>query len=286
MITDTTLVLGGTGKTGRRVVERLTARGLPTRVGSRSGAPPFDWDDRATWESALRGVAAVYVTYQPDLAFPGAAEAVGEFADLAVANGVRRLVLLSGRGEDGALRGEQAVRASGAEWTLVRTSFMNQNFSESFWLEPVRQGVLAVPAGEVAEPFIDAEDIADVVVAALTEDRHAGQLYEVTGPRLLTFAEAVAEIADATGRYIRYLPVTSEQFASGLLEAGVPPDFAMGLTGIFGEVLDGRNAYLTDGVRRALGREPRDFRDYARRTAATGVWTVGAGGLAPANQAA
>ena len=286
MTTNTTLVLGGTGKTGRRVVERLTARGRPTRVGSRSGEPPFDWEDRATWAPALRGVASVYVTYYPELAFSGAAEAVGALADLAVANGVRRLVLLSGRNEVGALLGEQAVRESGAEWTLVRSSFMNQNFSESFWLEPVLHGELAAPAGNVAEPFIDAEDIADVVVAALTEDGHVGRLYEVTGPRLLTFAEAVGEIAAATGREVRYVPVSPAQFASGLVEAGLPADFANALTALFGEVLDGRGAYVTDGVRRAIGREPRDFRDYARRTAATGVWTVGAGEPAPADQAA
>ena len=286
MTAQTTLVLGGTGKTGRRGVERLTARGLPTRVGSRSGAPPFDWDDRGTWAPALRDVGSVYVTYQPDLAFPGAADAVAAFAALAVASGVRRLVLLSGRNEEGALLGEQAVRESGAEWTLVRSSFMSQNFSESFWLEPVLQGELAVPAGEVAEPFIDAEDIADVAVAALTENGHVGQLYEVTGPRLLTFADALGEIARAIGREVRYVPVSSEQFVAGLSEAGLLADVATFLADLFDEVLDGRNAHLTDDVRRALGREPRDFRDYARRTAATGVWTAGGGQPARAGQAA
>lgn len=273
----TTLVIGGTGKTGRRVVERLAARGLPARVGSRSGVPPFDWQAQATWLPALRDIGAVYITYHPDLAFPGAAETVGAFAELAVANGARRLVLLSGRNEAGALRGEQAVRDSGADWTLVRSSFMNQNFSEAFWLDAVLQGELAVPAGNVAEPFIDADDIADVVVAALTEDGHVGRLYEVTGPRLLTFSDAVAEISAATGREVRYLPVTSEQFSSAMLAEGVPADFALGLTALFSEVMDGRSAYLADGVQRALGREPRDFRVYARRTAATGVWSARAG---------
>lgn len=277
MTTQSTLVIGGRGKTGRRVVERLTARGLPVRTGSRSGTPPFDWEDQATWLPALRDVGAVYITYYPDLAFPGAADTVGAFAELAVAHGVRRLALLSGRNEAGALRGEQAVRDSGADWTLVRSSFMNQNFSESFWLEPLLQGELAVPAGDVAEPFIDADDIADVVVAALTEEGHTGRLYEVTGPRLLTFAEAVAEISEAAGRDIRYRPVTSEQFSDALLAEGVPADFALGLTALFSEVMDGRSAYPADGVRQALGREPRDFRDYARQTAAAGVWSPTAG---------
>jgi uncharacterized protein YbjT (DUF2867 family) len=218
----------------------------------------------------------VYITYQPDLAFPGAAERVRALADLAVERGARRLVLLSGRNEEGALRGEQAVRDAGAEWALVRSSFFDQNFSESFLAEPVLSGELAFPAGDVAEPFIDAEDIADVVVAALIDDRHVGQLYEVTGPRLMTFADAVGEIAEATGRDVTYVPISPEQFASALTEEGLPADQVSAYTELFATVLDGRSAYLSDGVQRALGRQPRDFRDFAREAAAAGVWGVGA----------
>jgi uncharacterized protein YbjT (DUF2867 family) len=257
------------------VGERLEARGLPVRVGSRSGEPPFDWEDEATWAPALRDVGAVYVTYYPDLAAPGAANAVRSFAELAVESGVRRLVLLSGRGEEEARRAELAVQGVDAEWTIVRSSFFSQNFSESFFLEPILGGELALPVDGVAEPFVDAEDIADVAVAALTEDGHAGQLYELTGPRLLTFAEAVEEISLASGREIRYVPVSVEQFASALSRDRVPSEVVELLTYLFTEVLDGRNARLTDGVRRALGRKPRDFADYAREAAATGVWDGG-----------
>jgi uncharacterized protein YbjT (DUF2867 family) len=272
-----TLVLGGTGKTGRRIVQRLQAAGRPVRIGTPSATPPFDWTDAATWPAALDGVGSVYVTYYPDLAAPGAAQAVGAFAELAVATGVRRLVLLSGRGEEGARRGEQALQQSGADWTIVRSAFMFQNFNESFFLEPLRAGEVAFPADPgLAEPFIDADDIADVAVAALTDDRHVGQLYEVTGPRLLTWADAVAEIATAAGRPIRYLPVSLEDYASLLLDQQVPADDVQMLTGVFSELtdaLDGRNAHLSDGVQRALGRPPRDFADYARDAAATGIWS-------------
>ncbi|MEV8633982.1 NAD(P)H-binding protein [Streptosporangium sp. NPDC051023] len=267
---DTTLVVGGTGKTGRRVVARLNARGLPVQVGSRSGEPPFDWNDRNTWEPALEGIGAVYVTYQPDLAFPGAAETVAAFSELAVRCGVHRLVLLSGRGEEGALAGEDAVRNAGADWTIVRASWFNQNFSENLLLESVLRGEIVLPAGDVAEPFVDADDIADVVVAALTDGRHAGQTYEVTGPRLLTFDDVAIEIGKATGRDVRYVPVTMEQYITLLQENGQPTE----IVELFAQVLDGRNAHLSDGVRRALGREAKDFGDYARDTAATGVWAV------------
>jgi uncharacterized protein YbjT (DUF2867 family) len=269
---DTTLVLGGTGKTGRRVVERLRARGLAVRVGSRTGEPPFDWEDRATWAPALGGVTAAYVSYFPDLAVPGAPAAVGELAELAAELGVRRLVLLSGRGEEEAQRAEGVLRAAADEWTIVRASWFSQNFSESFFLEPVLAGEVALPVGDVPEPFIDAEDIADVAAAALSEEGHAGRLYEVTGPRLVTFPDAVEEIARAAGRPVRFVSVPIDRFASTLTEAGVPDDDVGLLRYLFTEVLDGRNARLADGVQRALGREPRDFGDYARRTAATGVW--------------
>ncbi len=267
-----TLITGGTGKTGRRVAERLVARGVPVRIGSRAGTPPFDWEDRGTWAAALDGVEAAYIAFVPDLLVPGAAETVGAFAALAVERGVRRLVLLSGRGEEGAERAEEAVRASGAEWTILRASWFAQNFSENFMVEPLLAGELALPAGEVREPFIDVDDIADAAVAALTEDGHAGQLYDLTGPRALTFAEAVEEIARASGRPMRYVTITPDVFAAGLAEAGVPADLTALLMELFTTVLDGRNEHVTDGVRRALGREPRDFADYARDAAAAGAW--------------
>jgi uncharacterized protein YbjT (DUF2867 family) len=272
--TTTTLVLGATGKTGRRILERLAERGVAARAGSRSGEPPFDWDDRSTWEPALRDVGAVYISYFPDLAVPGAADTVGAFAELAVARGVGRLVLLSGRGEEEAERAERMVQAAGADWTIVRSTWFSQNFSEGYMIDGILAGELALPVADMREPFVDADDIADVAVAALTEDGHAGQVYELTGPRLLTFAEAVGEIAAATGRDVRFVSLAMDEFATALAEQDVPPDFVWLLTYLFTEVMDGRNASLADGVQRALGREPRDFRDYARETAAAGIWNA------------
>lgn len=268
------LVLGGSGKTGRRVVERLQARNADVRAVSRSSALPFDWEKRETWLPALKGIDSVYITYQPDLAVPGAPDDIRALSELAVAAGVQRLVLLSGRGEEEAERCEQIVQQSGAEWTIVRAGWFNQNFSESFLLETILAGEIALPVGDVREPFIDADDIADVVVAALTESGHAGQLYEVTGPRLLTFPEAAAEIAAATGRDIRFVQITPEQYSAGMRSAGIPEDYIGLIDYLFTTVLDGRNAYLADGVQRALGRSPRDFSDYVRDTVKTGVWHV------------
>ena len=271
--TRTTLVIGASGKTGRRVADRLIATGSRVRPASRSGETRFDWNDEATWAPALAGVGAVYITYYPDLAFPGAADLVGSFADMAVANGVRRLVLLSGRGEEGARQAELRVQQSGADWTIVRCAFFNQNFSETF-VDAVRYGTLAMPGGDTGEPFLDADDIADVAAAALTDDRHIGELYELTGPRLLTLADAAAELSSAIGREVRYLPVSSEAYAAELVTHGLPKEEAVPIAELIAEVLDGRNSHVTDGVQRALGRPPRDFADYARDAAATGVWNI------------
>ncbi|WP_336085054.1 NAD(P)H-binding protein [Nocardia sp. SSK8] len=267
------LVTGGTGKTGSRVAALLEGAGHRVRLGSRTAPIPFDWTDRATWAPALTGVDAVYLAYQPDLAVPGAPDVVRVFTAAAVAAGVRSVVLLSGRGEPEALECERIVRDSGLSWTIVRCSFFAQNFSEGAFLPDVLAGAVALPNGDVPEPFVHADDIAEVAAAALTDPRHAGELYELTGPRALTFAEAVGEIAGAAGREIGFVPVRRTEFVAALAEYQVPDDVISLLDYLFGTILDGRNSATADGVRRALGREARDFRDYAEATAATGIWT-------------
>lgn len=266
------LVIGATGKTGRRVADRLEARGLRVRRGSRGASPAFDWDEPATWPAALEGVTAAYVSYAPDLAAPAAPGAIRAFTELAGTLGVRHLVLLSGRGEEEAQRSERIVQDSGIAWTIVRASWFNQNFSEGAFRDMILSGTVALPAGDIGEPFVDVDDIADVAVAALTEPGHAGRLYEVTGPRLMTFRETVAEIARASGRSVAYVQITPAQFVEGLAALGLPEDVIGLLNYLFTEVLDGRNAHVTHGVREALGREPRDFSRFADDAAAADAW--------------
>ncbi len=273
-----TLVLGGNGKTGSRVVRRLMYSGNTVRIGSRGAAIPFDWEDVRTWDAVLEGMEAVYVTFQPDLAVPGAVEVIELFCSKAVKAGVKKLVLLSGRGEPEAQACEQVVMAAGVDWTVVRASWFAQNFSESHMLEPILAGFVALPAGPVGEPFIDVDDIADVVVAALTQEGHSGQVYEVTGPRLLSFEEAVGEISLATGRPIHYEQVSMEAYSAMLATHGVPEPVISLIVYLFSEVLDGRNAMVMDGVERALGRKAGDFSEYVRKTVATGVWNEAVAG--------
>ncbi len=273
---DLTLVLGGTGKTGQRVAERLKANGRHVRVGSRSAVPSFDWDNEKSWDACLKGVSAAYITYAPDLAMPGATDAIQSFVNKAKQTGVKRLVMLSGRGEPEAQACEKIVQDSELEWTIVRASWFNQNFSEGAFIDMVLAGTITLPAGDQIEPFVDVDDIADVAVAAFTEDHHHGQIYEVTGPRLMSLADIAADLSEATGREISYVDVPHEGFVAEVANSGAPKEVVWMLDYLFATVLDGRNAHLTDGIQRALGRPPKDFADYARDVAATGIWKAAA----------
>ena len=266
------LVLGATGKTGRRIVKRLEDGGHKVRRGSRSATPSFDWNNEAGWDDCLAGVEAAYINYSPDLAMPGATDSIQAFVNRAKQHGVKHLVLLSGRGEEEAQACERIVQNSGIDWTIVRSSWFNQNFSEGAFVEMVLAGQITLPNVDTPEPFVDVDDIAEVATVALTEPGHVGEVYEVTGPRLLTLADVAAELSNATGRKIEYVPVPHDAFVAGVAESGAPEEVVWMLDYLFATVLDGRNAYLTDGIQRALGREPKDFADYAREIAATGAW--------------
>ncbi|MEU3355952.1 NAD(P)H-binding protein [Streptomyces sp. NPDC037389] len=274
-MSETFLVLGATGKTGRRVADRLREAGKTVRAASRSGETRFDWQDESTWAAALAGVHAVYLVAPtvPSQAW----QVVPPFVRQAASAGVRRLVLLSARGIDAAgddkfLTSEHAVQGSGVEWTILRPTWFAQNFSEAFFLPQILEGVLAVPTGEGKEPFIDVEDIADVAVAALTRDGHSGKVYELSGPEALTFGEAAAKIAAVLGREIRFVDLDGEAFLKGSVEAGVPEEHAGVLLGLFTAIRNGFDTHLSTGVRDALGREPRGFDAYARAAAGAGAW--------------
>jgi uncharacterized protein YbjT (DUF2867 family) len=266
------LVIGSTGKTGRRVLQGLTNAGVSAVGVTHSTTPKFDWNQPATWETALHGCNTVYISYFPDIAVPGAVKHIEEFTKVALKQGVQKLVLLSGRGEEEAQACEKIVMKAGMDWTIIRSSWFCQNFSEGYLVEPILAGHVALPVGEIGEPFIDVDDIADVAVAALTEDRHNQKIYEVTGPRMLTFKEAIGEIANATGKPIQFEQIPMKDYTTMLGEYGLPPVLINLITYLFTEVLDGRNESLGDGVQQALGRKPIDFSEYVRKAVAQGAW--------------
>lgn len=267
-----TVVLGGTGKTGIRVAERLRAAGSPVRPVGRRTLIPFDWAERDTWDAAIAGSERAYIAYAPDLAVPGALDDIRALTDRLVSGGVQRIVLLSGRGEPEAADAEDLVIASGVEWGVVRCSWFFQNFTESYLRDPLVQGALHLPAGGVSEPFVDLDDVADVAAATLMDSRLTGRIHELTGPELLTFGQVTEIVARHTDRTIDYIPVSAEEYAQGALAEGVPAEVVALLRYLFEVVLDGRNESVTDGVERALGRAPRSFESFAAASAAAGLW--------------
>lgn len=277
---ELTLVLGATGKTGRRVAKKLTERGLTVREAGRTGTPPFHWQDPDTWAAALSDVDAVYLVYSPDIGTVESVEEIEAFTRQATEAGVRRVVMLSGRAarsdlvstERLAQEAEDVVREASVEWTILRPGWFYQNFDEGAFAEDISNGELALPTGEGREYFVDAEDIADVAVAALLDCQHHGKTYEVGGPRPLSFREAIEEISAATRHTVRYVPLSDEEYVRRLTEAGAAVGDAQGMVEILGQVRRGGLDYPADGVQQALGREPRDFADYVKAAVANGAW--------------
>ncbi len=267
------LVIGGTGKTGRRVVEQLQKKGIEPRIGSRNASPSFDWDDKETWVNALQGIERMYVTYYPDLAVPGAKEAIQSLTYLAKELGVKKMVLLSGKGETEAEACEKIVINSGINYTIIRASWFNQNWSESFFLEPILSGEVALPMSNVLIPFVDANDIAEVAATVLIDDSYNGEIIEVTGPELITFKQIVNIISKTSNRNLNFYDITLEQYIDGMKQMQIPDDVVWLIEYLFSHVLTNpKNQLIVDDIEKVLGRKAKTFLEYAQETAQTGIW--------------
>lgn len=268
------LIIGGTGKTGRRVVEQLRKKGIEPRIGSRNASPSFDWDNKDTWVAALNGIEKMYVTYYPDLAVPGAKEAIKSLTYLAKELGVKKMVLLSGKGEIEAEACEQIVKDSGINYTIVRASWFNQNWSESFFLDPILSGEVALPMSDVLIPFVDANDIAEVVATVLLDDSYNSKTIEVTGPELITFKNIIDIISKTSGRNLNFYDITLEQYIAGMKQMQMPNDVIWLIEYLFSHVLTNpKNQLVVNDVEQVLGRKAKSFLEYAQETAKTGVWS-------------
>ena len=272
-MTSNILVIGGTGKTGKRVAQNLTAQGHNVRIGGRNNDPAFDWEDPSTYAQALKDMDRAYIVYYPDLAVPGAKKAIQTLTDAALKSGLEKVVLLSGKGEKEAEACEDIVANSGLNYTVVRASWFNQNFSESFLLDPIQAGHVALPMPEAEVPFVDADDIAEVVTEVLQNDAYNSQIITVTGPRKITFKEIVNEISIGTGREIAFQSISQEEYNAAMKAAGVPDDYIWLFDYLFREVLGNpENQDVSNDIEKVLGRPATDFRAFVKKTAKTGVW--------------
>ncbi|MCZ4552146.1 NmrA family NAD(P)-binding protein [Gordonia rubripertincta] len=279
------LVLGATGKTGRQVVRALNSvDGVDVRAVSRSGGPiddgtlvRFDWDDRTSWAPVVDGVDAVYLV---DSQQSDAAQSMSEFSAVAQRAGVGHVVLLSSRDavvshRPGDAAVVSAVQSSGMTWTVLRPTWFMQVFSEwDLFRDGIIERHLVGTSGDGLEPFIDTRDIGDVAAAALLDaERHAGKDYQLSGPDLLTFAEAARKIGKAAGEDVDFEQMADDDFVTYLAQRrGVAGPLAQDLAQVFGWIREGRNAHVSDGVREVLGRAPRTFDDFVGEIAAQGIW--------------
>lgn len=269
----TTLVLGGTGKTGTRVASRLTRRGLSVRTAARHGADvAFDWDDAATHRLAVEGIDRLYLV--PPVMRTQFAEQVSAFLDLAEAAGVRHVTYLSAYGIDLAPP-EVALRTVELDLmdrptlthSIIRPAWFMQNFSETF-LKPI-DGAITVPSGDGGEAFVDVEDIAAVAAATLVEPAaHAGAEYAPTGPDTLTVSQAAGIIGRVTGQPIRHVDVDRQAWVEGVIASGVPAEYGEMLQMLTDTVASGLGSRPNDDIRAVTGRPPTRFVDFAQRTAA------------------
>ena len=273
MKTENILVIGGTGKTGRRVAENLTQLGHNVRVVGRKTNPAFDWENTDTYDAALKDMDRAYIVYYPDLAVPGSRDAISALTEKALEAGLEKVVLLSGKGETEAEACEEIVANSGLNYTLVRASWFNQNFSEGAFLEFVLNGIVALPMPKAEIPFVDVNDIADVVSKVILDDSYNGQTITVTGPQKRTFKQVVEIMAEAIDRHIQFVPISIDEFKEGMKQAGLPDSYVWLFGYLFQEVLGNPdNQEVSDDVAKVLGRPAIDFETFAKQTAATGIW--------------
>lgn len=269
------LIIGGTGKTGRRIVEQLQKKGIQPRIGSRQATPSFDWDDKNTWIESLKGIEKMYITYYPDLAVPGAKEAIESLTYLAKELGVKKIVLLSGKGEVEAEACEAIVKNSGVDYTIVRASWFNQNWSETFFLDPILSGEVALPMSNVLIPFVDANDIAEVAATVLLDNNYNGKTIEVTGPELITFKDIIHTISTVTNRNLSFHEITLQQYIEGMRQMQLPEDVIWLIEYLFSNVLTNpNNQKISNDIEQVLGRKARTFLEYAKETADTEVWNT------------
>lgn len=266
------LVIGSSGKTGSRVFNRLQSKNIAVRPASRSSAIPFDWYNDKTWAKALEGIAKVYITFQPDLAVPASSEIIFRFTQEAQRAGIEKLVLLSGRGEEEAIAAENVIRNCGMQWTIIQASFFMQNFSEGIWADSIQARELVLPEVKAKEPFVDADDIADIAIEALMNDNLNGKVCEVTGPELLSFQEVVSKLSKGLNTEIKFIPVSMEAYKNILKEYLVPDDVTELITYLFTSVLDGRNESVTNDIEQALNRKPTTFDAYIQKSINAGFW--------------
>ncbi|GIO34567.1 MULTISPECIES: NmrA family NAD(P)-binding protein [Paenibacillus] len=273
------LITGASGKTGSRIAKRLTDLGYAIRTAGRGKSLPnganehviFDWFDESTHEAALKDVDKLYLV--GPIAVMDPSEIVMPFLERALKTGVRRIVLLGSASipEEGPVFGKihRAIRELAPEWAVLRPSYFMQNFVDSHGAQILNDGTIVSATGSGRVGFVDADDIAEVGVRALTDKQPHNTDHIITGPDSLTYAEAGDIIGAAAGRTIRHVNVPTQELANRFMAFGMPQDYARFLAGMDEDIrLYGKEDLVTDTVERITGRPPKSLKKFAEEHAA------------------
>jgi len=278
------LVIGAAGNTGRHIASRLAELGLTVRAATRGERPAdglaehvrFDWADPSSHEAALSGVDRMYLIAPAAVEDPSVL--MLPFIERAVERGVRRVVLLSSsavpEGAPGLGTVHRALRERVPEWAVLQPSWFMQNFANErhhHGASLARDGLLVTATGEGRVGFVDAQDIAEVGVRALADERSHDTAHVITGPQALSHDEIAAVISQVSGRPVRHVQVDGDAVSEHMMRSGIPERYARLLAGMEESIRQGAEARVTGTVARVTGREPRSFEAFAREHAA--FWT-------------
>ena len=271
---STYLITGGTGKTGRRIVPRLVEKGAHFIVASRSGrmvdgynSVRFDWTDKSTFEAALNQVTAIYLLAPTDTT--DSLGAMQPFLDRALDSGVKRFVLLSASSisKDGPMMGavHAYLETHATEWTVLRPTWFMQNFSEQQHMPTIRdEGCIYSATGEGRVAFIDAEDIANVAVEALTRRVSFNCDLILTGPEAISYDTVAETISQNIGRSVTHVILSEAELAERYMKLGMDEEYARTLSAMDTAIASGSEDRMTDEVVNAIGREPHTFNYFVK----------------------
>jgi uncharacterized protein YbjT (DUF2867 family) len=279
------LLTGASGTIGRATMAALRAAGKDFKVAARTpsklnalGVPgvPLDWDELGSYLPAMQGVDRLF------LLTPNSERQAGYVLQAVAAArraGVKHIVRLSVMGADadpGIILGrqhfaaEREIRASGIAWTMLRPSFFMDNFINYYGVDPTGDSEVFLPNGDGKAAWIDPADVGEVAARVLGDDSHAGKVIDMTGPELLSTAEALAVMGSVFGHRYTYTDVP-EQAARQAMEAkGMPLWMVDAFLELNALVRLGYAANLAHGVQDVLGRPPRTMREWAERLKAAG----------------
>ena len=279
------LVTGATGTVGRALVRHLSERGAAFKAMVRKDADRdtlehagvaavmADYADPARLSEAMAGIEQVYLIGPAD---PPHVSHEGAVIDAARQAGVRRIVKQSAMAAhdmsactfkrwNGMV--ERQLMQSGLAYTILRPTGFMQNFVNYDAARIAADAAIRAPLGDARVSWIDVRDIAGVAAAVMDEEGHDGRVYDLSGPEALSHHEVAAKLSAATGREIRYEPLSDAEWFRQMLARGLPAAAARSMLSLYQAYREADPGPVTGWVEVLTARSPRSFDAFAREHA-------------------